>query len=158
MAREIMRVRGESIILNDDGTVAFKGGMTIDADGGRRSYAPPGSGLKGIEDLDNAGSPGNWYGLVCHGDGWPVIAKSGYFVSATTYRRHGHNYDDPDAYLDPEKEFFVVAPSPLRRKVKPVLLGCKVTVTDLMTLKTLRLRSGRYWSSNASWRSIDCGR
>jgi hypothetical protein len=129
-----MRVRGESVVLADDGSVDFIGGMTVCADGSPRAYAPEDSGLKALEYLSNAGEPGNWYGLVCNPHtGLPVVSKSGYYISPTAYRRLGFRYDDPEAYLDPEKEFFVVFPSPLRRLVKPVVLGCKVAVFDVKT-------------------------
>lgn len=141
MSHEIMRVRGESVILHDDGSVSFRGGMTIDADGGRRTYAPAGSGLKALDYLANAGEPGNWYGLVCDSRGNPVVAPSGYYVSPTTYRRRVDEKGnaipavDPRAYLDPESEFFAVFPSPLRRLVRPVVLGCRVVVQDLVSGK-----------------------
>lgn len=123
----------------DDGTVNFRGGMTIDADGGRRTYAPAGSGLPALDYLANAGEPGNWYGLVCTPNGQPIVAPSGYYVSPTTYRRRvdasgkAISFADPRAYLDPETEAFVVFPGPLRRMVKPVLLGCKVIIQDMIT-------------------------
>jgi hypothetical protein len=131
--RELMKVRGEPVILNDDGSVSFVAGMTIDADGGRRTYAPPDSGLKALDYLANAGSPGNWYGLVTDTQGRPVIAKSGYYVSPTTYERKEYSNRNPERYLDPETEFFAVFPGPLRRLVKPVVLGCRVIVQDLQT-------------------------
>jgi len=133
MSRVVMTVRGEPVTENDDGSVSFIGGMTIDGDGGRRSYAPAGSGLKALDYLENAGSPGNWYGLVTDSRGKPVVAKSGYYVSPTTYVNRGFSRTNPGAYLDPETEFFAVFPGPLRRLVKPVVLGCRVIVQDLQT-------------------------
>lgn len=131
MSKILMRVRGEPVILNDDGSVQFMGGMTIDADGGRRTYAPAGSGLKALDYLANAGSPGNWYGIVTDSQGRPVVAKSGYYISPTTYVRKEYSARNPERYLDPEREFFAVFPGPLRRMVKPVLLGCRVIVQDI---------------------------
>jgi hypothetical protein len=129
---ELMRVRGEPIMLNPDGSLAFVAGMTIDADGGRRTYAPPDSGLRGLDYLSNAGYPGNWYGLVTNEKGTPYVAKSGYYVSPTTYERKQYARSNPERYLDPEMEFFVVFPGPMRRIVKPVILGCKVIVEDVL--------------------------
>lgn len=131
MSRVLFRVRGEPVMLHDDGSVSFVAGMSIDADGGRRTYAPAGSGLPALDYLANAGEPGNWYGLVCDTDGKPIIAPSGYYVSPTTYRRREFPRTDPRAYLDPETEFFVVFPRQLRMAVKPVVLGCRCVVTDL---------------------------
>lgn len=146
MTRELLRVRGEPVLLHEDGSVSFVAGMTIDADGGRRTYAPAGSGLKGLDYLSNAGRPGNWYGLVCDPRGDPIIAPSGYYVSPTLYR-HRHNgalrlASDPEAYLDPEKDFFMVFPGPLRHAVGPVLLGCAGTIMDLHTGKELKTVAG----------------
>lgn len=135
MTKIIMRVRGEPVTLNDDGSVSFEGGMTIDADGGRRTYAPPGSGLKALDYLANAGYPGNWWGLVTV-NGKPVIAKSGYYVSPTSYERKEYSRSNPERYLDPETEFFAVFPGPMRRLVKHVVLGCRVIVQDMVTGKS----------------------
>lgn len=131
--KELMRVRGEPVWLNDDGTVSFTGGLTIDADGGRRTYAPAGSGLPALDYLANAGSPGNWYGIVTDSKGKPIVAKSGYYISPTTYERKQYARTNPERYLDPEKEFFAVFPGPMRRMVKGVVLGCRVVVQDLKT-------------------------
>lgn len=133
MSRVLMRVRGEPVTLEDDGSVTFVAGMTIDGDGGRTTYAPPGSGLKGLDYLANAGSPGNWYGLVTNSQGIPLVAKSGYYISPTTYERKQYATSNPQRYLDPDTEFFAVFPGPLRRLVKPVVLGCKVLIEDLKT-------------------------
>lgn len=140
--RELFRVRGDPVILHNDGSVEYLAGMTIDADGGRRTYAPAGSGLPALDYLANAGHPGNWFGLVCDPPGRPVIAPSGYYVSPTTYRRHEFRATDPRAYLDPEVEFFVVFPAPLRMKVRPILLGCKVVVYDIKTGRELLCVAG----------------
>lgn len=133
MSRVLFTVRSEPVLLHDNGSVSFRAGMSIDADGGRRTYAPKGSGLPALDYLANAGYPGNWYGLVTDVNGDPVIAPSGYYVSPTTYARKGFRREDPNRYLDPEHEFFAVFPGPLRRAVRPVLLGCKVIVRDLAT-------------------------
>jgi hypothetical protein len=142
MKRVLMNVRGEPVIQNDDGTVSFVGGMTIDADGGRRTYAPPNVGLKPLDYLANAGEPGNWYGLVTDEDGKPVVAKSGYYISPTTYERKEFTRTNPQRYLDPETEFFAVYPGPLRRMVKGVVLGCKVIIEDIHTGRLLQAVAG----------------
>lgn len=128
-----MRVRGEPVTLADDGSVSFIAGMTIDADGGRRTYAPPNVGLKPLDYLANAGEDGNWYGLVTDAEGKPIIARSGYYISPTTYERKQYARSNPERYLDPETEFFAVYPGPLRRLVRPVVLGCRVVVEDLQS-------------------------
>lgn len=132
----IMTVRGEPVYLNEDGSISFTAGMTIDADGGRRTYAPPNSGLKALDYLANAGEPGNWYGLVTDSKGKPIVAKSGYYISPTTYERKEFSRTNPERYLDPESEFFAVFPKQLRKMVKPVVLGCRVIVQDLRDGRT----------------------
>lgn len=135
-------------MLNDDGSISFEGAMTIDADGGRRTYAPAGSGLPALDYLANAGhpaklddngnviKPANWFGIITDSNGKPVVAKSGYYVSPTTYERKEYSRSNPERYLDPEKEFFAVFPGPLRRLVNPVVLGCRVIVQDMVTGKS----------------------
>lgn len=140
--KELMRVRGEPVWLNDDGTVSFTGGMSIDADGGRRTYAPAGSGLPALDYLANAGGPGNWYGIVTDSKGKPIVAKSGYYISPTTYERKQYARTNPERYLDPEKEFFAVFPGPMRRMVKGVVLGCRVIIQDLKTGATKECVAG----------------
>jgi hypothetical protein len=140
-----MRVRGESVILMEDGSVTFLAGMSIDSDGSPRAYAPIGSGLKTLDYLSNAGSNGNWYGIETgNGKRWgiPVVQTPddpapGYYVSATAYKRPGMSRLDPRAYLDPEHVPFIVVPGPLREKVKPIVLGCKATVVDIHTGREL---------------------
>ena len=143
-----MRVRGVPVTQMGDESVTFIGGMTIDADGGRRTYAPRKSKLPALDYLANAGEPGNWYGLVCNGLGEPVVAPSGYYISPTTYRRRvdesGNPISifDPRAYLDPETEFFAVFPGPMRRLVRGVVLGCQVVIQDLQSSKELLAVAG----------------
>ncbi len=74
-----------------DGAVVFVGRLTIDADGHPRAYGPRGTGL---DDLGNAGRPGNWWGLAtdrrdCGPTGTPILQQAGdpapgFFVSKTT--------------------------------------------------------------------------
>lgn len=137
-----MRVRGDSVILHLDGRVQFSGGMTIDADGGRRTYAPRGSGLQPLDYLGNAGGPGNWYGILTDSHEKPVVQgpddpAPGYYISATSYQRHEFQVHDPRRYLDPEHEPFFVVPGELRMRVAPVVLGCVGSILDEKTGREL---------------------
>jgi hypothetical protein len=44
--------------MTDDNSVVFQAGMEIDADG---AYHPPPDSDKGVDNLNNAGHPGNWF-------------------------------------------------------------------------------------------------
>src|SRR4051794_40154203 len=56
--------------------VFFVGGLAVDADGAPRAYHPDGS-PPGLDLLENAGSDGNWFGVVTNGDGRPVVQRAG---------------------------------------------------------------------------------
>lgn len=133
MRSTILRVAGQSVFLNDDGSIEFEAGMTIDADGSPRAYHP--DGVSGLDYLDNAGYPGNWWGLACK-QGRPVIQRGtdpapGFYVSTTAYFRSEYGAYDPRRYLNSERVRFVVVPLPLRKLVKPIVLGCRAEVTNL---------------------------
>jgi hypothetical protein len=73
-----------------DGSLVFLGRLTVDADGAPKAYGPNGIGL---DDLENAGTPGNWWALATDADdcgptGKPLIQgpdeeAPGYYVSMT---------------------------------------------------------------------------
>jgi hypothetical protein len=135
MSRVLTSVRGVPVTLNDDGSVSFRGGLTIDADGSARAYGP--AGTKPLDYLANAGRPGNWWGVVTF-QGLPVVQHAGdpqpgYFISTTSYERKGFPKTDPRRYLDSEAVPFIVVPGPVRKMVGPIVLGCRATVTDLRT-------------------------
>src|ERR1700722_18184519 len=48
----------------------YEAGMSIDADGAPNAYSPDNAGL---DDLDNAGSPGDWWALAVDANGEPYI-------------------------------------------------------------------------------------
>lgn len=130
----LMTVRGEPVFITPSGEVYFDAGASIDADGSPHAYAPKGSGLRGLDDLANAGSPGNWYGLACGWNGQPIVQGNsdpapGFYVSPTAYRRKHHSPVSPMAYLDSETVPFIVVPGPLRKLVRPVVLGCRAIVS-----------------------------
>lgn len=138
----LMYVRGQPIYLNSDGTVEFIAGMTIDADGSPRAYAPKNSGLAPLDYLDNAGEPGNWYGILTDKDGTPIIQGSsdpypGYYISTTAYQNTEFDREDPRRYLNSEEVIYAVIPGPLRNKIKPKFLGAKVEITNLRSGKVV---------------------
>ena len=59
--------------------VIFEGGMMVDADGSPQAYHPPPDERKGLDNLADAGEPGNWWGIVTDngkGSGNPVVQGS----------------------------------------------------------------------------------
>lgn len=103
------------------GSTAFfyESGMTIDADGAPNAYHPDNTGL---DDLANAGSPGNWQGLAKDGEGQPFVQGPndpfpGYFVSATALADRTKPVNDPARYVDASKIPFIVLPGGMARQI-----------------------------------------
>jgi hypothetical protein len=94
--RLVERVHGEPT------TVEFNAGMRIDADGALRSYHP--DDASGLDQLEHAGAPGNWWGIVTL-DGEPIVQGEddpapGFYVSQTSLADPTRNPDDPQRYVD----------------------------------------------------------
>jgi RHS repeat-associated protein len=89
--------------------VRTKQEMMIDVDGAPNAYHPDNIGL---DHLANAGSPGNWYGIVTdkagtadYKKGTPVIQSKtdpfpGYYVSPTSLQDTTKAHSDPARYVD----------------------------------------------------------
>lgn len=100
------------------GAFVWRNGLDIDADGGRHAYAPPGSGLDGLDWLANAGTPGHYYGLACNAAGTPyeqgpADPAPGFYVSVTAYVDHTKSVNDPLRYVDAETVPYLVVPPDL---------------------------------------------
>src|ERR1019366_5819990 len=94
------------------GSTAFfyESGMTIDADGAPNAYHPDNSGL---DDLTNAGTPGNWEGLAKDRNGEPFVQGPGdpfpgYYVSSTALADRTRPVRDPLRYVDASNIPYVV--------------------------------------------------
>lgn len=132
--------------------------MAIDGDGanGQTSapvYAPHGYTPEPLDYLANAGSPGNWYGIVTNRHGDPIVQSKldpapGAYVSATSYAYKGHEREDPRAYLDSNAVAYIVIPSHWRGLVDPIVLGCKAMVTDTKTGNMLSAIVGDFGPRN----------
>ena len=100
------RIVGTNIIF-------WLAGMAIDADGAYRAYDRLG---RGLDYLANAGSPGNWYGIVTDPQTHtPFIQKSsdpapGFYISSTAWEDPTKETRDPRRYLDSESIPFLVVP------------------------------------------------
>ena len=87
----------------------FTAGMNIDADGSPHAYHPDSS--KGLDYLANAGSPGNWYGLVTDKAGKPVLQPNGYYISTTSLVDKTKAVTDPARYVNSEIIPYIVLPA-----------------------------------------------
>jgi hypothetical protein len=102
----------------DGSAFFFETGMTIDADGAPNAYNPDDTGL---DELANAGEPGNWEGLAKDRDGNPYIQGPddpfpGYFVSATALADRTKAPDDPGRYVNASKIPYIVLPAGMFRE------------------------------------------
>lgn len=95
----------------------FVSKMAVDADGSPRAYHPQN---KGLDDLKNAGRPGNWYGILTHNgkpNGRPLIQKQtdpapGYYISPTALVDASKERTNPKAYVNSEEiPYFVLPPN-----------------------------------------------
>ncbi len=94
------------------GAIMFKAKMAIDADGSPRAYGPNDSGL---DYTANAGSPGNWWGVVTDNNGNPIIQGSGdpypgMYVSTTSLVNSSYTSTNPLRYANSEALPFFVLP------------------------------------------------
>lgn len=101
------------------GAYLWQSGFAVDADGSPRAFALPGSGLHGLDHIDNAGSHGRWWGVVTNAMGLPVAQGTddpapGYCISTTSLvdRRFGER--DPRRYVDSERIPYVAVPPDLQ--------------------------------------------
>lgn len=98
------------------GAILFRAKLAIDADGSPRAYGPNNSGL---DWTANAGSPGNWWGIVTDANGEPIIQGPddpfpGMYVSATSLVQSGISDTNPLRYVDSENIPFIALPGPLQ--------------------------------------------
>lgn len=117
--------------------LAFKGGMTIDADGSPHAYNPQNTGL---DALGNAGHPGNWWGISTNSSGKPYVQGAndpapGYYVSTTALEDSRFPSSDPRRYVNSEEIPFIAVPPQL--KDQGVKLGDLVAVRNEKTGKTV---------------------
>jgi hypothetical protein len=111
----------------------FVAGMTIDADGSPRAYHPNGS-PPGLDFLANAGSPGNFFGIVTDSHGRPVVQTArdpapGFFVSPTSLQDPARRVENPRRYVDAGTIPYIALPGLVRDKGN-VRLGDFATVRN----------------------------
>jgi len=107
--------------------------MDVDADGAPNAYNSKNTGL---DDVRNAGGPGNWYGLVTDDNGNPVVQAEGdpfpgFYVSRTSLcDRTITKASDPRKYVDATKVPYLVLP-PAVAKLAKTSLGDFAAVVNL---------------------------
>jgi hypothetical protein len=130
--KELITIEGNLVVQDDDGRGRYVAAGRIDADGAYRAYHP--DNHSGLDDLRNAGGPGNWYGIVIAPDGHPVVQgpndpAPGFYVSATAYQWPGFAKTNPLRYVDADSVAYIVVSPLIRAAARGVVLGCKARVT-----------------------------
>ena len=95
------------------GAIMYRAKMAIDADGSPRAYGPNNSGL---DYTANAGSSGNWWGVVTDANGNPIVQGSsdpypGMYVSTTSLVDNVYGSTKTQHYVNSEAIPFFVLPS-----------------------------------------------
>ena len=103
--------------MPDSSAFFFISGMMIDADGAPNAYNADNTGL---DDLSNAGEPGNWGGVIQDKDGNPVVQgpddpDPDYYISCTSLFDRTKSPLDPTRFVDASKIPYVVLPGDLAR-------------------------------------------
>lgn len=94
-------------------TIYWTGKADVDADGSPHAYHP--RDTPGLDALECAGHPGNWYGIVTR-NGIPVIQgcidpAPGFYVSPTSsVRDYNRHESDPFRYHNAETQPYCVIP------------------------------------------------
>jgi hypothetical protein len=156
MSKIIGTIRGSDIVEEDDGSVTFTSGASLDGDGGNGQsgedpcYAPLDFKGRTLDVLGNAGHPGNWFGVVTDtGEvtGRPIIQGKndpcpGAHVSATSLHLPGSDGNplprsSPFKYVDSATVPFIVVPPMIIKGVAGVVMGCRAVVTNTRNGKTV---------------------
>lgn len=89
--------------------------LAVDGDGHPQCYHPEGS-PPGLDYLENAGSPGDWWGIATDSGDHPYVQSStmeapGFYVSTTALEDHTIQGNNPVRYVHSGKVPFIVLPS-----------------------------------------------
>lgn len=101
-------------IHNPSGATMYRAKMYIDADGSPRAYGPNNSGL---DYTANAGSTGNWYGVVSDATGTNPILQTasdpypGMYVSTTSLVNSNYPIANPLRYVNSETVPYIAMPT-----------------------------------------------
>ena len=100
-------------VVGEPRAILYRTGATVNGDGSPHCYHPDDS--EALDYLDNAGQPGNWWGIYCDSSGQPVVQSiyhpaPGYYISTTALVVPQQPDDHPDRYIDSERYPFIVIP------------------------------------------------
>ncbi|MDE1568197.1 glycoside hydrolase family 75 protein [Aquabacter sp. P-9] len=98
---------------SDVPAAVFRAKMSVCADGAPRAYHP--DSATGLDNLINAGRPGNWYGICTDAAGEPLVQgpgdpAPGYYVSKTALNNAGAAPNTPARYVDASTIPYIVLP------------------------------------------------
>jgi hypothetical protein len=121
--------------MADHPALFFESGLAIDADGAPDAYHPRDLGT---DCLRNAGSPGNWRGIVTdtgRPDGNPVVQgpddpNPGYYVSQTSLFDPRRKRNDPRRYVDSNRIPYIALPKAMLDLVHPGDLAMAIRLVD----------------------------
>lgn len=96
--------------------VIYESGFASDGDGAAACYSPIRG--QGLDYLENAGSPGDWFGIVCDSSGTPYIQTTtdpypGFYISCSALQNHSKAINDPARYVDSTQVNYISAASDL---------------------------------------------
>jgi hypothetical protein len=128
----------------------FRSGMTIDADGSPRAFHK--NSDLGLDDLANAGHPGNWWGLLTHNEktsGRPVVQgpndpAPGFYISQTGLEDTSKKIRDPRRYVDAANVPYVVLSGTARQNLRAEF-GDYVVVFNTLNNKYAYAMYGDNW-------------
>ncbi|MGB6941921.1 MAG: hypothetical protein WBE37_05975 [Bryobacteraceae bacterium] len=97
----------------------FECGLTVDADGARTAYGPHGLAAA-LDNLGNAGHPGNWWGLVTDKHHQPIVQSGiapqqpcrGFYISQTSLYDSLFDETDVRRFVDAERIPYIALPQP----------------------------------------------
>jgi hypothetical protein len=137
------------VIEEDDGSVTFVAGATLDGDGANGQsgeapcYAPASYAGSTLDVIANAGHPGEWWGVVTDTGkpaGTPLVQgeddpKPGAYVSVTALNlpdAEGNGLPDrsPFKYVDSATVPYISLPKLVIQRASGVVLGCRCVVTN----------------------------
>jgi len=178
MSRIIGTIHGSDIVEEDDLSVTFSAGATLDGDGangqfgGDPCYAPTSYSGRTLDVIGNAGGPGNWFGVVTDNGqvtGTPIVQGSGdpcpgAYVSATSLHLPGEGgkpllRSSPFRYADSATVPFIVVPPMIVKGVAGIVMGCRAVVTNTTNRKsTEAVVADRGPSNHLGEISVACAR
>ncbi len=141
MSKIIGTIHGSDIVEEDDLSVTFSAGATLDGDGangqfgGDPCYAPSSYSGGTLDVIGNAGHTGNWFGVVTdngENDGTPIVQGisdpcPGAYVSATSLHLPGADgkplpRSSPFKYVDSATVPFIAVPPMIIKGVAGIKL------------------------------------